>query len=126
MVQENAEDQKPPRVFRRLAPFSVHANIQRAGPQHAAACYQVHTGAPALYGISLGQVSLVNSVVVDFVNSVVDFVNSAFVLVGAPALHSVFLGQVFFVNSVVDFVNGAFGWNNCTAWCLSGASVFCE
>ena len=41
-------------------------------------------GAPALHSISLGQVSLVNSVVVDFVNSVVDCVNSAFVLVGAP------------------------------------------
>ena len=116
MVQENAEDQKPPRVFRRLAPFSVHANIQHAGPQHAAACYQVHTGAPALYGISLGQVSLVNSVVVDFVSSVVDFVNSAFGLFGAPALHSISLGQVSlvnsvvvdFVNSVVDFVNSAF------------------
>ena len=50
-----------------------------------------------------------NSVLADFVNSVVvDFVNGVFVLVGATAVHDVFLERVSFVNSVVDFVNSAF------------------
>ena len=45
----------------------------------------------------------------EFVNSVVDFVNSDFVLVGAPALHCIFLGRVSFVNSVAeDFMNSSF------------------